>query len=50
MDGSTMAAAARLELDEFGVPRDAVRSRARRAAAPPREERPTKPPHGLLLS
>jgi hypothetical protein len=33
MDGSTMAAAARLELDEFGVPRDAVRSRARRAAA-----------------
>jgi len=28
MDGSTMAAAARLELDEFGVPRDAVRSRA----------------------
>jgi len=51
MDGSTMAAAARLELDEFGVPRDAVRSRARGARrGAPREERPTKPPQGLPLS
>jgi len=45
-----MAAAARLELDEFGVPRDAVRSRAGAFRGAPREERPTKPPQGLLLS
>jgi len=38
-----MAAAARLELDEFGVPRDAVRSRARRAARRVKKDRRNRP-------
>ena len=40
MDGSTMAAAARLDLDEFGVPRDAVRRAAARRVKKDRRNRP----------
>jgi hypothetical protein len=40
MDGSTMAAAARLDLDEFGVPRYAVRRAAARRVKKDRRNRP----------